>query len=149
MPLIFILITVTSNAAVASFKIWQDNDLKLTADEIKGVETNPNQSMYQHFSKSFMALLKYDDHVTVIKEHQILEDKNKFPPNLKKYTYLRHTLSYSDPLGKGTLRSIEKEFGQDYFVFNKGRFDYDHPTNIRNLKSESWKFMTEMLNILE
>jgi hypothetical protein len=48
---------------VAPFKIWQDNDLELSADEIKKVEIDPNRSTYQHFSRSFIALLKHDDDV--------------------------------------------------------------------------------------
>jgi hypothetical protein len=53
----------SSSAGVAPFKIWQDNDLELSADEIKKVEIDPNRSTYQHFSRSFIALLKHDDDV--------------------------------------------------------------------------------------
>jgi hypothetical protein len=60
---------------------------------------------------------------------------------------LRHALSHSGPLRDKTLTMIENESGLNYFVFNKKQFDYDNPTNIRNLGIESWKFMKEMLNI--
>jgi hypothetical protein len=61
---------------VAPFIVWQDNDLELNSNEIKGVENDPSQSMYQHFSRSFSALLKYNDDTTVTRElYQILEDK--------------------------------------------------------------------------
>jgi hypothetical protein len=133
------------SGTVMPFKVWWDIDLELSAKEIRGFEKNPNQSMYQHFSRSFIALLKYDDHVTVIKElYQILKDKNIFPSNLCKYGYLRDALSHSGQLRERTLKNIEKEFGQNYFVFNKMGFDYDSPTNIQNLNREAWKFMEEM-----
>lgn len=103
--------------------------------------------MYQHFSRSFIALLSYDDHATVIKElYQILEDNNgTVPPNLTKYKYLRHALSHGDPLTLQTLHNIEKEFGKNYFVFKGGRFDNDSPVNIDNLRAQAWNFMMDML----
>src|ERR687898_322289 len=76
--------------------------------------------------------------------YQILEDKKTFPSNLNKYKPLRDALSHNGPIHERTLRSIEKEFGQNYFVFNEKGFDPDSPTNIQNLRREAWKFMDEM-----
>jgi hypothetical protein len=96
------------SGTVMPFKVWRDNDLELSVKDIRGFEKNPNQSMYRHFSRSLIALLKYDDHETVINElYQILEERNIIPPNLKKYKYLRHALSHSDPLKDKTLKNIE------------------------------------------
>jgi hypothetical protein len=133
------------SGTVMQFKVWKDNDLELSGEEIRRFEKDPNQSMYQHFLQSFIALLKSDNHATVIKElYQILEDRNLHPPNLRKYRYLRHALSHGDPIEEKTLKNIKREFGQDYFVFNKKRFNYDSPTNIQNLNREAWNFMEEM-----
>jgi hypothetical protein len=133
------------SGTVMPFKVWQDNDLELSAKEIRGAEKDSQQSMYQHFSKSFIALLKYDDYVTVIKElYQILEDRNTFPSNLSKYGYLRDALSHGGQLRQRTLKGVEREFGQNYFIFNTKGFDHDSPINIQNLVRESWKFMEEI-----
>jgi hypothetical protein len=63
---------------------------------------------------------------------------------LNKYKPLRDALSHNGSIHERTLRSIEKEFGQNYFVFNEKGFDHDSPTNIQNLRREAWKFMDEM-----
>jgi hypothetical protein len=136
----------TSTRGELQFKVWHDNDLELNANEINNIENDPNHSLYQHFSRSFIALLLYDDHATLIKElYQILEDDDTFPEGLIKY--LRHAVSHGDPLTLKTIRHIKEGFGPNYFVFKDQRFDYDSPINIRNLRIEAWKFMDEMLKI--
>jgi hypothetical protein len=130
----------------ASLNIWSDEDLELDANEITGIDTDPKYSMYQHFSRSFIALLSYDDNITVIKElHQILEENQLTRPHLTKYKYLRDGLSHGDPLRTSTLNEIKKYFGEKYFVFKNGKFDYNSPINIHNLRIEAWSFMREML----
>ena len=96
------------SATVMPFKVWQDNDLELSAKEIRGAEKDSKQTMYQHFSRSFITLLKYDDYATVIKEmYQILEDRITFPSSLSKYGYLRNVLSHSGQLREKTLKGVE------------------------------------------
>ena len=128
------------------FIVWSDNQLELTTDEINDIETDPKNSMYQHFSRSFVALLVYMDHATVIRElYQILEENKPILQHLAKYTYLRHALSHGERLNNHTLSKIRQEFGQNSFVFKNGILDYDSPVNIRTLEVEAWKLMTEML----
>jgi hypothetical protein len=119
--------------------------LELDANKINNIENDPKHSMYHHFAQSFIALLSYNDHATVIRKlYQILED-SQVPSNLTKYKYLRDALSHGDRLYKSTLSSIEREFGQNYFIFKEGRIDHDSPVNIRNLRREAWKLMGEVL----
>jgi hypothetical protein len=130
-----------------SLMVWDNEDLELEAREINNIENDPKNLMYARFSRSFIALLSYHDHATVIKElYQILEDDNRATsPNLVKYRHLRNALSHGNPLTPKTLQSIENEFGKNYFVFKDGRFDYGSLVNTENLRAQAWDLMMYML----
>jgi hypothetical protein len=137
----------TSVQGSGKFIVWNSEDLELDAKEIESVDYDKNIQMYQHFSRSFSALLS-NDHFTVIKElHQIIENDPNRPSYLLKYKFLRHALSHGDPLTNNTLKKIENNFGKGYFVFVNGRFDRNSSANMHNLSLEAWNFMREMLKV--
>jgi hypothetical protein len=89
---------------------------------------------------------KAELHEVMIKEYYLaVADKIQ----ARKYEPLRDVLSHHEQLKPDTIKKLENNFGQGYFVLTRNqRFDHSSPTNIERLRKEAYELRSIALSYI-